>query len=140
MNPFHYAFKVKDIATTRKFYVEILGCEEGRSTENWIDFNFFGNQLSAHVSDNFPEIDYCGKVDGISVPVPHFGCLLKTSQFQSIQDRLEAENIEFVVKPYTRYEGEVGEQRTMFVFDFSGNALEFKSFSDESEVFRNLVT
>lgn len=135
MNPFHYAFKVKDIESTRKFYVEILGCEEGRSTEHWIDFNFFGNQLSAHVSDNFPEIDYCGKVDGISVPVPHFGCLLKTSQFEFIQSRLEAANIEFVVKPYTRYEGEVGEQRTMFVFDFSANALEFKSFSDDSEVF-----
>lgn len=135
MNPFHYAFKVKDIESTRKFYVEILGCQEGRSTENWIDFNFFGNQLSAHVSDNFPEIDYCGKVDGISVPVPHFGCLLKPTQFNRIQGSLEAENVEFVVKPYKRYEGKVGEQLTMFVFDFSGNALEFKSFSDESEVF-----
>lgn len=135
MNPFHYAFKVKDIASTRKFYVDILGCEEGRSTENWIDFNFFGNQLSAHVSGNFPEIDYCGKVDGISVPIPHFGCLLKSDQFKQIQRRLETENVEFVVKPYTRYEGKVGEQLTMFVFDFSGNALEFKSFSNESDVF-----
>lgn len=136
MNPFHYAFKIKDIASTRKFYVDILGCEEGRSTENWIDFNFFGNQLSAHVSGNFPEIDYCGKVDGISVPIPHFGCLLKVDQFKEIQSRLETENVEFVVKPYTRYEGKVGEQLTMFVFDFSGNALEFKCFSDDSQVFQ----
>jgi len=75
MSIFHYAFKVKDLETTRKFYIEILGCEEGRSTETWIDFDFFGNQLSAHLSENLPEADYCGKVDGIMVPIPHFGCL-----------------------------------------------------------------
>jgi len=135
MNPFHYAFKVNDIKTTRQFYVDILGCEEGRSTENWIDFNFFGNQLSAHISENIPEPDYCGKVDGISVPVPHFGCLLSESQFDEILKRLENGKIKFVVKPYTRYEGETGEQRTMFVFDFSGNPLEFKSFSNQEEIF-----
>ena len=135
MNPFHYAFKVKDITSTRKFYVDLLGCEEGRSTEHWIDFNFFGHQLSAHISNEFPETDYCGKVDGISVPVPHFGCLLKPSEFDAIQERLEGANVDFVVKPYTRYEGKTGEQRTMFVFDFSGNPLEFKSFSNESEIF-----
>lgn len=135
MNPFHYAFKVKDIESTRTFYVDLLGCNEGRSTENWIDFDFFGNQLSAHVSNNFPAIDYCGKVDGISVPIPHFGCLLTSDQFETIQKRLEKAQIEFVVKPYTRYEGKAGEQRTMFVFDYSGNALEFKSFTDEDEIF-----
>jgi len=113
----------------------MLGCEEGRSTENWIDFDFFGNQLSAHVSAIFPKLDYCGKVDGISVPIPHFGCLLKKNEFERIQDKLVSENIEFVVKPYKRYEGKVGEQLTMFVFDFSGNALEFKSFTSEGEVF-----
>lgn len=85
MNAFHYAFKVKDIESTRKFYVEILGCEEGRSTETWIDFNFFGNQLSAHVSYNFPDVDYDGKVDGIHVPIPHFGCLLEKTTFEEIQ-------------------------------------------------------
>jgi hypothetical protein len=85
MNAFHYAFKVKDISSTRKFYLEILGCKEGRSTDTWIDFDFFGNQLSAHVSDNFPELDYCGKVDGISVPIPHFGCLLTKEKFEEIQ-------------------------------------------------------
>jgi uncharacterized protein len=135
MNAFHFAFKVKDISSTRKFYVEILGCEEGRSTDNWIDFNFFGNQLSAHISDNLPALDYCGKVDGINVPIPHFGCLLSKEEFEKIQKKLESEKIEFVVKPYTRYEGQVGEQLTMFVFDFSGNPLEFKSFSNENEVF-----
>ena len=91
MKPFHYAFKVKDIATTRQFYLDILGCEEGRSTDGWIDFNFFGNQLSAHVSDNFPDLDYCGKVDGISVPIPHFGCLLAIDEFKRIQEKLEME-------------------------------------------------
>jgi len=135
MRPFHYAFKVKDLESTRQFYVNILGCEEGRSTENWIDFNFFGNQLSAHVSENIPEADYCGKVDEISVPVPHFGCLLSAEEFDTIEQQLRQANIEFIVKPYTRYAGETGEQRTMFVFDFSGNPLEFKSFSNEGEVF-----
>ena len=135
VSAFHYAFKVKDISSTRKFYIEILGCEEGRSTETWIDFNFFGNQLSAHVSDAIPELDYCGKVDGISVPIPHFGCLLEVEVFKEIQQKLESNNIEFVVKPQKRYEGKTGEQWTMFVFDFSGNPLEFKAFSDSAEVF-----
>lgn len=135
MNPFHYAFKVKDIASTRKFYIEILGCEEGRSTETWIDFNFFGNQLSAHVSDHLPALDYCGKVDGISVPIPHFGCLLEIPAFEQVQMNLEAAKIDFVVKPQIRYAGKVGEQRTMFVFDYSGNPIEFKAFSNPDEVF-----
>ena len=135
MNAFHYAFKVKDIASTRKFYVDILGCREGRSTESWIDFDFFGHQLSAHVSSNLPEQDYCGIVDGVNVPIPHFGCLLGIEQFKKLQARLETEKIEFVVKPQVRYEGQVGEQWTMFVFDLSGNPLEFKSFSNEGQVF-----
>ena len=88
MSAFHYAFKVKDIDSTRKFYVEILGCEEGRSTENWIDFNFFGNQLSAHVSKNLPDLDYCGNVDGVMVPIPHFGCLLEKELFNKILEKL----------------------------------------------------
>ncbi len=135
MNPFHYAFKVKDIESTRKFYVEILGCIEGRSTENWIDFDFFGHQLSAHLSSDIPPLDFCGKVDGIQVPIPHFGCLLTRKQFESIQLKLEAENIRFIVKPQVRYPGQIGEQTTMFVFDYSGNPLEFKSFTNENEVF-----
>ncbi|WP_439882617.1 VOC family protein [Pontibacter sp. MBLB2868] len=135
MNAFHYAFKVKDIASTRQFYVEILGCPEGRSTEHWIDFDFFGNQLSAHVSSNIPDLDYCGKVDGISVPVPHFGCVLRHEQFVQVQERLTAHNVNFVVKPYTRYEGKTGEQLTMFCLDYSGNPLEFKAFKHEEEMF-----
>lgn len=135
MNAFHFAFKVKDITSTRKFYVEILGCKEGRSTDSWIDFDFFGHQLSAHLSNDFPELDYCGKVDGIHVPIPHFGCLLTMEQFKEIQMRLEFEKIEFLVKPQKRYAGKIGEQMTMFVFDFSGNPIEFKSFSKNEEVF-----
>ncbi|WP_046744941.1 VOC family protein [Kordia zhangzhouensis] len=135
MNAFHYAFKIKNIESTRAFYVDIVGCKEGRSTENWIDFDFFGHQLSGHVSTQFPALDYCGKVDGVSVPIPHFGCLLTLSQFEALQKRLEANSIEFIVKPQIRYEGQKGEQRTMFVFDFSGNPLEFKAFSNENEVF-----
>ena len=115
--------------------MEILGCKVGRYTNTWIDFDFFGNQLSAHVSDNFPELDYCGKVDGISVPIPHFGCLLTKVEFEQIQQKFELEKIEFVVKPQKRYQGIIGEQMTMFVFDFSGNPIEFKSFSNDSEVF-----
>jgi hypothetical protein len=135
MSSFHYAFKVKDIETTRNFYVQILGCEEGRSTESWIDFNFFGNQLSAHISDNFPALDYCGKVDGISVPIPHFGCLLEIEEFKNIQQKLEMGKITFIVKPQIRYEGKAGEQLTMFVFDFSGNPIEFKAFSNNNEIY-----
>ena len=135
MRPFHFAFKVKDIATTRKFYIELLGCQEGRSTDTWIDFNFFGHQLSAHISDNFPALDYCGKVDGVHVPIPHFGCLLGKETFKRVQQKMEAADIEFIIKPQTRYAGQTGEQQTMFVFDFSGNPIEFKSFSDEQDVF-----
>lgn len=135
MSTFHYAFKVKDITTTRQFYIDLLGCEEGRSTESWIDFNFFGNQLSAHISHEIPELDYCGKVDGISVPIPHFGCLLEKVEFERIQQKLEEAKIEFIVKPQKRYEGKTGEQMTMFVFDYSGNPIEFKSFANEDEIF-----
>lgn len=135
MRPFHYAFKVKDIESTKRFYVDLLGCHEGRSTDTWIDFNFFGNQLSAHVSSDIPPLDYCGKVDGVSVPIPHFGCLVTLEEFKRIQTKFEEASIEFVVKPQVRYEGQVGEQWTLFVFDFSGNPLELKAFSNPNEIF-----
>lgn len=135
MNPFHFAFKVKNLESTRKFYIDILGCQEGRSSETWVDFDFFGHQLSAHCSSHIPELDYCGKVDGISVPIPHFGCLLNSEQFQEVQSKLEKAEIEFIVKPQVRYEGKLGEQRTMFVLDFSNNPIEFKSFTRQEEVF-----
>jgi uncharacterized protein len=135
MRPFHYAFKVRDIKSTRDFYVAILGCEEGRSTERWIDFDFFGNQLSAHISDNLPAPDYCGQVDGVSVPIPHFGCVITMDDFDRIQKKFEENSISFIVKPQTRYANLKGEQKTMFVLDYSGNPLEFKAFRDENELF-----
>lgn len=135
MNPFHFAFKVKDIASTRKFYVDILGCPEGRSTENWVDFDFFGHQLSAHVSKNINELDYCGLVDGVKVPIPHFGCILTMEQFENIKTNLEKEKISFIIQPQVRYKGQQAEQMTMFVLDHSGNPLEFKAFKNPDEVF-----
>jgi len=109
MKLFHYAFKIKDIPSTRKFYIDILGCEEGRSTESWIDFNFFGHQLSAHISDNINELDYCGHVDGVSVPIPHFGAIVSMERFDEIKERLQASDISFIVEPQVRYEGKPGE-------------------------------
>lgn len=135
MRPFHYAFKITDIASTRKFYVTILGCQEGRSTENWIDFDFFGNQLSAHISTTIPALDYCGLVDGVKVPIPHFGCVLTLEQFSAIEGRLVQNNIPFIIEPQTRYPNQRGEQRTMFVLDFSNNPIEFKAFKNEEELF-----
>ena len=135
MPAFHYAFKIKDIQSTRDFYVDILGCKEGRSTEQWIDFDFFGHQLSAHISTNIPDLDYCGLVDGVSVPIPHFGCLLNEEQFKTVEEKLRAANVNFIVAPQVRYEGKPSQQLTMFVLDFSNNALEFKAFKDEGKVF-----
>ena len=135
MPAFHYAFKIKDIQSTRDFYVDILGCKEGRSTEQWIDFDFFGHQLSAHISTNIPDLDYCGLIDGVSVPIPHFGCLLNEKQFKTVEEKLKAANMNFIVAPQVRYEGKPSQQLTMFVLDFSNNALEFKAFKDEGKVF-----
>jgi extradiol dioxygenase family protein len=135
MARFHYAFKVKDIPSTRRFYIDLLGCNEGRSTDTWIDFDFFGNQLSAHVNTNLAPLDYCGKVDGVAVPMPHFGALLSNDQFNEIRAKLENADVKFIISPLLRYEGKVGEQWTMFVLDFSENPIEFKSFTNDSEVF-----
>lgn len=135
MRPFHYAFKVKDIASTRAFYIEVLGCSEGRSTETWIDFDFFGHQLSAHISNDIPPLDFCGKVDSVNVPIPHFGCILSVEEFETTQVKLEQNKISFIVKPQTRYKGMTGEQLTMFTQDFSGNPIEFKAYKEESEIF-----
>ena len=132
--PFHYAFKVKDLASTRQFYMGVIGCQEGRSTETWVDFDLYGNQLSAHVGTMAP-LDYCGLVDGIKVPIPHYGCVLHADQFADLQARLEKANIEFLVKPQERYVGQTGQQRTMFVLDYSGNPLEFKSMANDDELF-----
>ncbi|WP_272148610.1 VOC family protein [Tenacibaculum aiptasiae] len=135
MNSFHYAFKVKDISSTIKFYSGVLGCSLGRQTDKWVDFDFFGHQLSAHVSKELIDLDYCGLVDGVSVPIPHFGCILEYEEFMLVKNRLEINGIEFIVKPQTRYKGLKGEQQTMFVLDFSNNPIEFKCFNDKDEVF-----
>ncbi len=132
---FHLAFKVKDIESTMHFYHKILGCKLGRQTEHWIDFDFFGHQLSAHISNTIPTLDYCGQVEGLEVPIPHFGCILNSKDFKNIQQKLQNNKIDFIVKPQERYKGKKGEQQTMFVLDFSGNAIEFKSFTDNKEVF-----
>lgn len=132
---FHYAFKVKDLESTRHFYVDILGCREGRSTETWVDFDFFGHQLSAHVGKMDEKLDYCGLVDGVKVPIPHFGCVLDATTFVAVQQNLEQAQIQFVVKPQSRYSGQASEQMTMFVLDFSGNPLEFKSFKQVDQIF-----
>jgi uncharacterized protein len=135
MRPFHYAFKVKDIDSTRKFYVDILNCEEGRSTDRWIDFDFFGNQLSAHVSSRIPELDYCGEVDGVSVPIPHFGCIVPLDIFEQLAERLETNDVHFLIKPIIRYKNQQAEQWTMFFTDFSDNPIEIKAFSNEEALF-----
>ena len=103
MNKFHLAFKVKDIESTYQFYHEILQCKIGRQTKDWIDFDFFGHQLSAHISKKIDPLDYCGKVDNISVPIPHFGCILKFKEFESVKSKLKMHNIQFVVNPQIRY-------------------------------------
>jgi extradiol dioxygenase family protein len=135
MNVFHYAFKVRDLESTRRFYIELLGCEAGRSSDTWLDFNFFGHQLSAHLSKDIPALDYCGQVDQVKVPIPHFGCLLDTETFLSLQKKFEDAGVHFVVQAQKRYAGNVGEQYTMFVLDYSGNPLEFKTFTNPNEIF-----
>lgn len=136
MRPFHYAFKVKSLDETRQFYGSILGCKEGRSTDTWVDFDFFGNQISAHLSNDFPALDYCGHVDNIKVPIPHFGAVLSMQQFSVIEKKLKDLNFKFIVTPQVRYQGKTGEQSTMFILDPSGNPLEFKAYKDESEIYK----
>ena len=135
MTPFHYAFKIKDIESTKKFYQEILGCKLGRETKNWVDFDFFGHQLSAHVSENISELDFCGVVDGVHVPIPHYGCILENKDFETIANQLINHEIPFIIKPQVRYSGKPEEQKTMFVLDFSNNPIEFKCFTNPSAVF-----
>ena len=133
--PFHYAFKVRDLDETRYFYSNVIGCTEGRSSATWIDFDFFGNQISAHLADRFEVLDYCGEVEGINVPIPHFGALMTVREFNELKVRLDNAGATFIVQPYLRYEGLEGQQYTLFVLDPSGNPIEFKSFVDEHEIF-----
>ena len=134
-NLFHLAFPVHDLAAAREFYGNILGCEEGRSSDRWIDFNLYGHQIVAHLAGDSAGIKASNSVDADNVPVPHFGIVLPMDQWQALADRLRQNGIEFVIEPKIRFKGEVGEQATMFFLDPSGNALEFKSFADFSQVF-----
>jgi extradiol dioxygenase family protein len=132
---FHLAFPVDDLAAARQFYGEVLGCPEGRSAEHWVDFDLFGHQIVAHLVEQRSQRAH-NPVDGDEVPVPHFGLLLRPTQWQVLADRLRAAGTEFVIEPHTRFTGQAGEQSTMFVLDPAGNALEFKAFEDDSQIFR----
>lgn len=134
MPAFHLAFPVTDLEETRAFYTGLLGCGVGREAERWIDFDFFGHQISAHVSPEAAATP-TNPVDGDAVPVRHFGCILPWDDWHALADRLKAAGIAFIIEPHVRFKGQVGEQATMFFRDPSGNALEFKSFQDMSQVF-----
>ena len=134
-NLFHLAFPVHDLSAAREFYGSILGCEEGRSSERWIDFNLYGHQIVAHLAENSAGVKASNKVDADNVPVPHFGIVLPMDEWRVLADRLTEKGIDFVIEPKIRFAGEVGEQATMFFLDPSGNALEFKAFADFSQVF-----
>ncbi len=132
---FHLAFPVADLAAARAFYGGLLGCREGRSSATWVDFEFFGHQISAHVAPAEPGRAATNRVDGDAVPVRHFGAILPWDQWEALRGRLAAGGARFLIEPHLRFRGEVGEQATMFVLDPSGNALEFKSFRDMERVF-----
>jgi extradiol dioxygenase family protein len=134
-NLFHLAFPVRDLAQAREFYGGLLGCEEGRSSDTWVDFNLFGHQIVAHLSENAGPARTANKVDADDVPVPHFGVILEMDEWKALAGRLREAGVEFVIEPKVRFRGEVGEQATMFLLDPSGNALEFKSFGDMTRVF-----
>ena len=135
MNIFHLAYTVRDLESTRKFYGDLLGCQEGRSTESWVDFDFFGNQLSLHIGQTIKELESDSRVDNVEVPLPHFGCVLDWDLFYNLADKLKSAGILFIIEPTIRYEGMPAEQATMFLEDYSQNALEFKSFRNPNEVF-----
>ena len=135
--PFHLAFPVHDLAAVREFYGNLLGCEEGRSAETWIDYNLFGHQIVAHLSPAAKAAELeSNPVDGHDVPVPHFGVVLPWEEWEQLAEKLKAAEIKFVIEPYVRFEGQTGEQATMFFLDPSGNALEFKAFRNPEELFR----
>ena len=140
LSPFHVAVQVRDLSESRQFYGEVIGCSQGRSDDAWIDFNLYGHQFVCHLN---PEIGIDGKinsyfnpVDGHGVPVPHCGVVLTMPEWNKLAERLRSHNVEFLIEPYTRFEGEPGEQATMFLLDPTGNALEFKAFQNiEQQLF-----
>ncbi|WP_296382301.1 VOC family protein [Winogradskyella sp.] len=135
LSPFHLAIPVHNIDECRNFYSNTLNLEEGRSSNHWVDYNFFGHQLVIHYKPKTEEDIHTNPVDGKDVPVPHFGVVLPWKTFQDFAELLKSKGIKFIIKPYIRFEGQVGEQATMFFKDPSGNALEFKAFKDMKQLF-----
>ena len=135
LQPFHLAIPVKDLIESIEFYENVLGCKRGRKDKQWIDYNLFGHQLVLHEDKNLTKKEYFNEVDGKSVPIPHFGVVLEWNEFKSFSEKLIKQKIDFQIAPYTRFEGEPGEQLTMFFYDPSGNALEFKSFKNSEQLF-----
>ena len=134
MQPFHLAFPVHDLQATRRFFVEVLGARVGRESDRWVDFDFFGHQVTAHLD---PEAKPAGHnpVDGKKVPTFHFGVVLEWSQWEALAQRLTDAGLEFIIEPYVRFKGEVGEQGTFFIKEPSGNGVEFKTFRDMGRLF-----
>ncbi|HWH40244.1 MAG TPA: VOC family protein [Usitatibacter sp.] len=132
---FHLAFPVHDLEAARAFYGGLLGCPEGRSSQTWVDFDFYGHQVVAHLAPEEAGHRNTSAVDGEAVPVRHFGAILSMEQWHRLAERLKAAGTRFVIEPYVRFKGQVGEQATMFFLDPSGNALEFKAFGDRSQIF-----
>ena len=137
MAVFHLAYTVKDLDSSRNFYGELLGCSEGRSADTWVDYNFFGHQLSLHLGGAVTPCETLSKVDGISVPMPHFGCVLEWQEFQLLVEKITSEAVDFVIEPHLRFARLPGEQVTMFIQDPSGNAIEFKAYRNTDEVFKS---
>jgi extradiol dioxygenase family protein len=135
LRPFHLAFPVHDLHAARSFYGGLLGCREGRSSEHWIDFDLYGHQIVAHLDAGMTPRPIHNAVDGHDVPVPHFGVVLTMPQWEDLAARLTAAGVQFGIEPYVRFKGQVGEQATMFFTDPSGNALEFKAFADDGQLF-----
>jgi len=135
LRPFHLAVPVRDLAKSRAFYRDILGFEEGRSSDRWVDFNFYGHQFVIHQVEVESDSTSRNPVDGHEVPVPHFGVVLEWSDWEKLSEKLKSHSIDFVIEPYVRFEGQVGEQATMFFLDPSGNALEFKAFKNDTQIF-----
>ena len=133
--PFHLAFPVDDLAAARRFYGELLGCPEGRSADHWIDFDLYGHQIVAHLAPETARARRTNPVDGEDVPVPHFGLVLPMAEWKRLADRVESAGIQFVIAPTIRFQGEPGEQATMFLLDPAGNALEFKAMADPAKLF-----
>lgn len=135
LTPFHLAFTVDDLAAARRFYGGVMGCSEGRSAEDWVDFDFFGHQIVTHLDPEKPAVEASNPVDGHDVPVPHFGAVLDWEDFEALAARLAQAGVDWVIEPTIRFAGKPGEQATMFVRDPAGNALEFKAFRDPAQLF-----